>query len=273
MMLYAAKLRMYSVYRSLFARKAFFWLNRILYQMSLRGMGILNHENNSVSGEQAFLTAFLGQTRNAVVFDVGANVGTYSVHVLKNQPTAHVYAFEPHPVTFRTLDESARKLGYSAIRAGCGAKRTRATLYDYADNDGSAHATLYRTAIEDLRRTRVVGHTVRLIRLDDFVRQRHIDFVDLVKIDVEGNELNVLKGFHSSIAAGKVGCMHFEFNEMNVLSRTFFIDFANCLPGYSFHRMLPHGLLPLESYSALTHEVFGYKNLVALLDSRGPRFS
>jgi hypothetical protein len=44
------------LYRLIFARKIFYKLNKALYQMSLRGLGVLNYESHKVSGETFFLS-------------------------------------------------------------------------------------------------------------------------------------------------------------------------------------------------------------------------
>ncbi len=42
-------------YRFIFARKIFYKLNKALYHLSLRGLGVLNYESHKISGETFFL--------------------------------------------------------------------------------------------------------------------------------------------------------------------------------------------------------------------------
>ena len=63
-----------STYRWIFARKPLHKLNLVLFQLSLRGLGILNCEDKA-SGEDYFLTRILPsmlQCDNPVFFDVGS---------------------------------------------------------------------------------------------------------------------------------------------------------------------------------------------------------
>ena len=87
----------------------------------------------------------------------------------------------------------------------------------------------------------------------------------LLKIDTEGHELEVLKGFEPYIRQNKVDLIHFEFNEMNVASRVFFKDFWEFLPNYDFYRMLQDGLIPIKNYNPVYCEIFAYQNIVAKL--------
>jgi hypothetical protein len=44
------------LYRFAFARRRFFGFNEFIFQMALRGMGVLNYENGALSGEDYFLS-------------------------------------------------------------------------------------------------------------------------------------------------------------------------------------------------------------------------
>lgn len=115
------------------------------YYEALNGVGILNYRNMQESGEARFLQHCLGRCEAPVVLDVGANVGTYSRAALEVCPSAAVFAFEPHPVSFRTLatvDARIRTCNFAL-----GDREETADFYDYGD-DGSEHASLYRLVIE-----------------------------------------------------------------------------------------------------------------------------
>ena len=136
-------------------------------------------------------------------------------------------------------------------------------LYDYASDDGSQHASLYRDVIEGLRESVSTHHAVSIVSLDDFIGNRALAPVDLLKIDVEGNELEVLRGARQSLQKGTIQAIQFEFNEMNLVSRVFFKDFLDMLRGYRLFRLLPRGMLPVQPYHPVLHELFGYQNIVA----------
>jgi FkbM family methyltransferase len=252
-------------YRTVFARRIFYSLNKLLYRISLSGMGVLNFENDAASGEGHFLKTLLKGRSGCVVFDVGANVGNYSRMIFEASPQARVYAFEPHPKTFSVLSTAMREFDFSPVNAAAGEKEGEFSLFDYESGDGSSHASLYKDVIENIHKAKSVEHTVKVIELDAFARNNNIEKIDLLKIDTEGNELSVLKSILGHIRAGKVGAIHFEFNEMNVSSRTFFRDFWELLPNYDFYRLLPKGMARIESYSPVYCEIFAYQNIVAIL--------
>src|SRR5258706_5279801 len=159
------------IYRFLFGRKRFHALNRILFDCSLRGLGILNYESNELSGEAAFLSRYLEGRSNCIVFDIGANIGKYSSKALEINPTAVVYAFEPHPKTFLRLVANINRPNFRATNCAVGHEQGVLSLYDYADRDGSSHASLYKDVIETIHKAKSVEHKVEVIALNYFVKR------------------------------------------------------------------------------------------------------
>jgi hypothetical protein len=100
--------------------------------------------------------------------------------------------------------------------------------------------------------------------IDNFVKENRISKIDLLKIDTEGHELAILAGAKETIDTNKVPVIHFEFNEMNVISRVFFRDFVLMLTGYDFYRMLPDNIVKLEPYIPVKTEIFAFQNIVAV---------
>jgi len=254
-------------YTFIFSRTLFLRFNFLLYNLSLRGLGVLNFKNSHLSGETFFLKKYLSN-KSGVIFDIGANTGEYSESILQLSTNFHIYAFEPHPITFNKL---VNKLAFSnnvtLINQALSSDRDHVFLYDYASNDGSQHASLYSDVIKGIHMAKdVVSHEIETISLDEFIFDNSISEVVLLKIDTEGNELEVLKGCKNSISARKIKAIHFEFNEMNVSSKVFFRDFWSILTNYKIYRLLPHGMYEINSYSPITCEIFAYQNFVAILN-------
>lgn len=129
-----------------------------------------------------------GLSPGAVIFDVGANFGYYSLvlaHVLRRQ--CSVYSFEPFPVNFARLRKHIGLNGLSevviptmvALSDGSGAARMSAP----PENSG-------RAAV----RAGAGGVDVATTTLDGFCREKRIERIDFLKIDVEGYEERVIKG-------------------------------------------------------------------------------
>src|SRR5262249_43705184 len=117
----------------------------------------------------------------AVVVDVGANIGIYSVFLSQCVgPTGLVYSFEPAPANFKRLCNATRS--FSNVRlsqAAVGEHSGEAKLY-ISDKLNVDHRT-YK-ANGDSRR----AVPTEMVALDDYFKpgQR----VDLIKIDIQGYE-------------------------------------------------------------------------------------
>lgn len=258
---------LFDIYSLLLSRKRFYKINRALFHASARGMGILNYKNTIVSGERAFLRKYLGPLASPTVVDVGANEGNYCDSIYSANPASRVIAFEPHPNTFaRLASRLSHRPGFIGVNAACAGRSGSAVLYDHKGAKGSGHASLYSGAIESIHRDQSEQYRVELVDLDSALSHRGVSSIHLLKIDTEGNELEVLKGASRLLNADSIQAIQFEFNEMNVVSRVFMKDFYDLLPNYKFFRMLRDGLVPLGIYSPLWCEIYAFQNIVALLN-------
>jgi FkbM family methyltransferase len=254
----------YDLYANIFAKACLVRFHKILFNFSLRGLGILNYKTKYQSGELDWLKRYLSSIEAPIVFDVGANIGDYSNDIIKLFPNALIYAFEPHPKNFVKL-KSLEKRSLYCLNKAVGNQQEQILLYDYEKNDGSAHASLYQEVIEEIHQGQSISYTVDVITLDGFCAEQRIKSIDLLKIDTEGNELKCLIGAKQLLEDGKIKAIQFEFNEMNIISRCTFKDFWELLSNFKLYRLLPGGeLLEIRNYSPVFCEIYAYQNIIAL---------
>lgn len=254
-----------SIYRAIFAKPVFRKFNYMMFRLGLSGLGVLNYESDKVSGENNFITNVLPKyikSATPVLFDVGANVGKYSKKLSDRFPSAIILAFEPHPENYNKLCENQCN-NIKVFNLGLSDSAGELTLFDRSDMDGSMHASLHKSVIDELHKKDITEHKVEVEILDSIAKSEEIDYIDFLKIDTEGNELAVLNGAIDMLKKGSIGCIHFEFNEMNVISRVFMRDFRKLLHDFDLYRLLPAGMLKLDDYP-LTTELFAYQNIVAI---------
>jgi hypothetical protein len=149
------------LYRLIFARPIFKTFNTNLFRLSLSGLGLLNYENDRVSGERHFIRKILPQyikSDEPIFFDVGANIGSYSSELVNSFQNACVHSFEPQPKNFLRLKENVLSKNVKCQNVAAGATYGKAILYDRADHDGSSHASLHEAVISDFHK---IGLTVR----------------------------------------------------------------------------------------------------------------
>jgi len=124
------------------------------------------------------------------IFDIGANVGWYSLNFAQALPTTTIYAFEPIPATFGYLQANISLNQATQVHPhNFGFSDREAELTFYFDPQGSGGASAV-----DLHGTGVAQKIeCKVRRLDDFVEASG-ERVDFIKCDVEGAELFVLQG-------------------------------------------------------------------------------
>jgi len=134
-----------------------------------------------------------------VIADIGANVGFYALEMARAVgPAGRILAFEPDPITFRLLQE----------RVNHGSEKNIET-YQVALSDTSGRALLYCSAYNRADNRLSPSHTeshveaceVDVRRLDEFLSRRDIR-LDGLKIDVQGNEEQVLRGAEAILQRG-----------------------------------------------------------------------
>lgn len=133
----------------------------------------------------------------SVVFDVGANVGYYSLIAAPLVGSGgRIYAFEPVSQQFGRLKDNALRNGFCQILP-----------YKLALSDKPGEAVIhledeFNTGSASLRPAgprNILDEIVTCATLDDFVEAQALDRLDVIKIDVEGYESAVLKGGHKTL--------------------------------------------------------------------------
>lgn len=236
---------------------------QLAYRFGLLGMNYGVTADLRKSGETRIID-FLSERgqESYVIFDIGANRGGYAFEVLARLGNrAVVYCFEPSAAAYREL---ARNLGdrnnVYLYHLGLGHANEIATLY--SDVPGSELASVFH---RDLTHSNIYldnEERVQLRRLDDLCTELGISHIDLLKLDVECNEFNILRGASSMIDSAAIDFIQFEFGGLD--ARTYFHDYFSILSSrYVIHRVVRDGLVSLEKYDERM-EIFQATNYLAV---------
>ena len=166
------------------------------YQLEIASQNIQGKGSGAFSTEVEAKIALDFITRSGikkpVVLDIGANIGSYSEAIRKSAPQSKVFAFEPSSVARKKLQE--RFIGDSSvvvIPLALGITNSKETLW--SDSPGSGLASLSKRRMEHFGIDFSQAESVDVVTLDSWINSMKVA-PNLIKMDVEGHELDVLMG-------------------------------------------------------------------------------
>jgi FkbM family methyltransferase len=223
--------------------------------------------NFNVNGERSILNK-IKMKQLSVLFDVGANIGDWSNMALSIFPNAHVFSFELSKETFQTLQSN---LSCNISRAtlnnyGLSNKNEEVFYKDYGQNSG-VNTILSNTNFHDesLSSTLKLGN---LITGDYYCKLNSINYIDFLKIDVEGAEHLVLEGFAEMLQNKAIRIIQFEYGYTHGDAHFLMKDFYNLLNsnGYILGPLKPTGVMFMD----FNYHLNGFEsgpNFIAVLKS------
>jgi len=149
-----------------------------------------------------------------ILFDIGANVGIYSMLAAALNPEGTVVAVEPMPATFSRLCENARVNELRNVQPYCVAiaDRTGLGTFNFASlwEGSSMHSLGAPAATEQFGETVVFRSGIGVVTLDDLAAVAGVP--SLIKIDVDGGEDDVLAGAEGVLRDPTLRSILLEFN-------------------------------------------------------------
>jgi len=200
---------------------------------------------------------------DSAVLDVGANIGFFSFSVARCSG-AHVLAFEPEPRNFEQLEEGI----------ACRGLKGRVHAYRIALSDTTGAAKLYLSDLAptdhkliDTRSTSSVE--VAAMTLDEFM-DRHPEHrtrrISLVKIDVQGAELKVLRGMRKTLELQRRPPIIVECSPVDLLAASVSLaDFLGAFAELGYRPYSISGRHPCEPQS-LIDSIHSYADVLMLAE-------
>lgn len=214
----------------LLSKRTAYRLGRALY-MHARGDAQNDmHTNGEVLIQKCVVNAWrkasMTHPHKLVIFDVGAHIGNYSIALLQGLPKVAakdvaIFCFEPVPGTNATLRRNLPEhppllhIEELALSSECGT----ADIYVSEEANCGTNSLHNDPAIANKQAV-----TIRLSTATEFVKEKAIDHVQLIKCDTEGHDLEVILGALPLLREGRVSVMQLEYNHRWIISRSFLRD-------------------------------------------------
>lgn len=274
------KIILYTTYTFIFARPSMQRISRGLLHLALHGVGYDNWWSFRTTGEELFFQ-IVARRNPATILDIGANRGAYSARLLA-ETKATLIAFEPQPNLFNDLLELKRRYPdrFFPVQKGVGDTNRIGRLQYSLTN------TELASFCDEINQIAYVGETndstvdVEIVTLDSFLENFSsapsgfdVAAVGLVKIDVEGFEVEVLRGARHFIERCRPELIQIEFNHHQLFRGHTLLSIASMLPQYNIFKLMPFGSgLARIDPSAIDSNIFSFSNFIFIRSDISQQF-
>lgn len=132
------------------------------------------------------------------IIDCGGNIGLYSLNLAKIYPNASIHAFEPLDFNFQIFRKNIKLNNFENIslnKKGVGEEKG---AFEIKFGNKKSGASIYVDEFNSDGK-----EEIQVLKLDDYCIENNIESIDILKIDVEGGELKVLKGAQNILSNSK----------------------------------------------------------------------
>jgi FkbM family methyltransferase len=219
------------------------WLKHLKPHSGQRPVFVLPPEGvepRGFHGKSAFADQvnLIGRDAN-VIFDIGANCGQTTERYLDLFRTATIHSFEPFPPSYTQLtrrfpDYDRLRCYPLAVSDGVG-KRSFHTFTNSVTNSLlPAVADVYKFVEPgEMEDTGVI--TVESVTIDEFCRREQIAHIDILKLDIQGGDVQALRGAETMLSQERVGLVYAEVLFVPVYERQgYYHDMALCLSTHGY---------------------------------------
>lgn len=226
---------------------------------------VRRHENRNhnfkTNGEEVVLKK-LSKFNFSTIFDVGANVGDYSVLLRKHFPNVKIHAFEIFENNLQSIQEK-----------NAGDKNISINPYGLSNENGTIKVKYYGkgSGVNSIHDYPHKGESswvdCKVIKGDDYIQDQNISSIDFLKIDTEGSENLVLEGLINTLKTGNIKVIQFEYGYVNIIAKFLLYDFYQLLNkmGYTVGKIYPKSV-EFKEYSLKDENFFG-PNYIAVKKS------
>lgn len=170
-----------------------------------------------------------------VIFDIGSNIGTWTLLAKAIFPQATIHAFEPLKNHILTFNKNTRNLSGIHLHNYClGNENTTGIINISSFSDSSSLLEPTPLEYEYFNIKKIGEEKVDIKRLEDLIKQNIIPTPDIIKLDIQGFELEALKGMGNLLHHVKYILCEVSFKKL-YQNQALFLDIANYLEAYNLH--------------------------------------
>lgn len=146
---------------------------------------------------------------SAVILDVGAHVGLFSIYARLLNRNAKIFAYEPFEGNFLTMKENLKKNGCENVVCKNSAVGASDAVREIYVNEDSHNHSFHLVGVSGEKKK---INVVSMVSILEKLAKEGILNVDLVKLDCEGSEFEILQSLSSEHFV-RIRCFYIEFHE------------------------------------------------------------
>ncbi|KUJ52705.1 FkbM family methyltransferase [Chryseobacterium sp. JAH] len=166
------------------------------YFKSLKNLTKENFSGRNVEPELVWIKEYL--QNDAVILDIGANVGTFLYQFENKLKHQNIYAFEPNKKLNIRLKRLFPSMNIFSVALSDENTTAQFKVPIIKGKMVASRGTL-NTSYKEKDEENSYTETVEVVKLDDWTKSKNIQKIDFIKIDVEGNEMKTLLGGKNTI--------------------------------------------------------------------------
>lgn len=149
-----------------------------------------------------------------ILFDIGANIGSWSNLAFKQDQNLSIFAFEPIKKTYINLKNNLINHGkkIKIINKAISNEVGEFDMYNFGENEGINSFFNNPFSDQDSKYTHTKIEKVFTTTIDIFCEENQIEKIDYIKCDTEGNDFNVILGCKEMFRKNNIGILQFEYN-------------------------------------------------------------
>ena len=161
------------------------------YFKHLKNISRVNYSERNIEPELIWIKDFL--PKNAVMIDIGSNVGSFIYQLEQKLSPQNIYAFEPNTKLYNRLKRIFPQVHIYPLALSDRNETAEFKIPVIKGKTYTSRGTLKLDYRED-EESKHILQQVKVMKLDDWAEQENLKKIDFIKIDVEGNEMQTLRG-------------------------------------------------------------------------------
>lgn len=172
--------------------------------------------------------------KNSIFFDIGANEGFFSVVASKKIITGKIYCFEPQKNLLKIIEKNLLKNNFKnffLLDFGIGESEYFTNLNVFQDTNTGASSILKKHFL-NTKKTKI-----KIKSLDHFVSEERLyDQIDLVKIDIEGYEIQAIKGMENLLKEKKINTLLIDYH-MHIVNNKVRLEHEKLILSFGYKKI------------------------------------